>query len=1031
VAKTIEVLTAELNLNLIRYEKGFLRAQKLTNKHLNQMERRLDRSVEKMAKSGGRMAAGFNKAIATIGVGFAIRETVRLSDAWTEASNKIKAAEVSFGGSLGSVSDINKIANETRTALEPTVELYSRFARAGGLLGKSQQDVAKATEVANKAFKAGGAAVSEQRAAILQLSQGLQSGLLAGDELRSIRENAPLLAQAIADEMGVTIGQLKKLGSEGKITSDIVFNAIVNGAKKIEDQFNVTTPTISDSFTIMRNKAAEFISELNASSGAAENLSKFIVAVANNLDLLAHAAVIASIALGSRLAAKAMVSLMATLTTSSALLAATSGRISKVGAASILAARGIRKFNKAMLGVGGGFTLVLSGIAYALYNVVKANKQTAREQALLNKKVEDAEKVLKKYQPLLDETTSSLEKQTIKVDELAESYKTLEQRAKTAGAAQKEREILEISNASNDFLTKRISLEKELRGLRTNLASRERSQSNPELGIPYSNDKQVAAARKAVKDVEAEIALIDEKRDKLKQQAVATYNQSGISKQDAEATLEEGRLAQNRIKLEEDLMFARARGDKSKAQALDDELLKQKKIAEYRTVGAVDPVGKADAFISQLKQARKDGLKLDSEFGANLSIGMGAAEAAFESALSSAKDLRAEREKYAALSDRQLETELQAASIRGDGAEVERLGRILDVRERIADLVDIGVDPDTALNLAQEEQQLIDAAIAMRKKNDELEIELELQAHLANLRGDTQEAERLEREIQLLRTKTDLIRLGRSEADANTTAVSNFAEEDIAAARGRFREAFNDGLHLAAIEGDWTEVVESVFGVIADRVFENAANALADTVFDQLAKIAPDLLGSITDSTTLSSSISLAHSTGAGTMGTAITSSGTLAASSMGTAITAAGTAAASQIAGAMAAAGGNNVGGSIKKGIGSFLGSVLKAKFGGGRASGGSVKPGYFYEVNEQGREFIAPIGQELNVIPNKPAKAITGGARGAGSSQIIYAPVSNFYGHTEGDLKRNLDQRDQRIRQDVPNLVDGRLHERNKGLA
>jgi len=138
--------------------------------------------------------------------------------------------------------------------------------------------------------------------------------------LRSVRENAPLIAEAIADQFGVTIGQLKQIGAEGKITSDIVFDAILNDAQKIEAQFAVTTPTISDSFTILRNKGAEFVSTMNESVGASEALSKFILVVANNLDLLADAAVVAAVAFGSAKLGLAMANFAKALRTSNALL---------------------------------------------------------------------------------------------------------------------------------------------------------------------------------------------------------------------------------------------------------------------------------------------------------------------------------------------------------------------------------------------------------------------------------------------------------------------------------------------------------------------------------------------------------------------------------------------------------------------------------------------------------------------------------------------------------------------------------------
>ncbi|TGS09320.1 phage tail tape measure protein, partial [Mesorhizobium sp. M4B.F.Ca.ET.190.01.1.1] len=112
---------------------------------------------------------------------------------WTEAGNKIAASAVVSGRSARSLDDLNKIATDTRSGLTETVDLYAKLLRATAGVAKNEQQVADATEIVNKAFKAGGAEASEQAAGILQLSQALSSGILQGDELRSIRENAPII----------------------------------------------------------------------------------------------------------------------------------------------------------------------------------------------------------------------------------------------------------------------------------------------------------------------------------------------------------------------------------------------------------------------------------------------------------------------------------------------------------------------------------------------------------------------------------------------------------------------------------------------------------------------------------------------------------------------------------------------------------------------------------------------------------------------------------------------------------------------
>ena len=229
--------------------------------------------------------------------------------------------------------------------------------------------MARATEIVNKAFKAGGAATSEQVNAILQLSQALGSGVLQGDELRSIRENAPLLAKAIADEFDTSIAGLKALGAEGELTSARVFKAILNAGQEIDRQFATTVPTIADSLTRLQTEFGRYINGANAASGASAQLAGFIAKVADNFDLLADAAIVTASVIGGALAGRAMVQAVAGL---SALAAGATGA---AGAMTIL--RG------AMAYLGGPWGAAITVIGAALgYVALEAGKAKIAQENL-------------------------------------------------------------------------------------------------------------------------------------------------------------------------------------------------------------------------------------------------------------------------------------------------------------------------------------------------------------------------------------------------------------------------------------------------------------------------------------------------------------------------------------------------------------------------------------------------------------------------------------------------------------------------
>lgn len=122
---------------------------------------------------------------------------------------------------------------------------------------KSNQEAILFSELMAKSFKIGGASQQEQSAGMYQLTQALASGRLQGDEFRSIMENAPILAQAISKSLGVSIGTLREMSSEGKITSDVIKNAMFSASQEINSQFESIPMTFTDAITRVKNAAIQ------------------------------------------------------------------------------------------------------------------------------------------------------------------------------------------------------------------------------------------------------------------------------------------------------------------------------------------------------------------------------------------------------------------------------------------------------------------------------------------------------------------------------------------------------------------------------------------------------------------------------------------------------------------------------------------------------------------------------------------------------------------------------------------------------
>ena len=315
MATDAEKLVIILEAQSLKLQNELVRTNRLIDRFAAQTERRFDQMQKKNAASfeklGASMRGSLGQLQSILGpvIGsLGVREIIRFSDAWTEAGNKVAAAAQVSGQHARSLEELKGSANGARQDLSDYVDLYARLLRISPALAATEIDIARATDIVAKSLKAGGASAQEQSAALIQLGQALGSGNLQGDELRSIRENAPLIAKAIADEFGVTIGELKQLGAEGKITSDRVFKAILNGASEIEAAYKATTSTIHDAFTRIGNEFTAYIGTAGQASGATQGLIDALNYLADNFSEIAPLAANFAALLAGAFAGKVIVS---------------------------------------------------------------------------------------------------------------------------------------------------------------------------------------------------------------------------------------------------------------------------------------------------------------------------------------------------------------------------------------------------------------------------------------------------------------------------------------------------------------------------------------------------------------------------------------------------------------------------------------------------------------------------------------------------------------------------------------------------
>lgn len=278
------------------------------------LRRQLDATFQK--SFGGSL----NKGLAAVGSVLGTNEVRKYADQWTTAENMLKAATAATGMQTRSLKELRVGADDARVSVEDYVDLYARMVRSASGVAKSENEIALATNLVSKAFKAGGASAQEQAAGILQLGQALGSGVLQGDELRSLRENAPIVAKAIADEFGVTVAKLKDLGAEGKLTSDRVFRAIINAQKTIEAQFAATNATIGDGMTAINNAMLQYVGTAGDMTGISATVSRALILISQNFDQVADAGMQLAAVLAGVLVGRSLGGMIRTLGTTTAAL---------------------------------------------------------------------------------------------------------------------------------------------------------------------------------------------------------------------------------------------------------------------------------------------------------------------------------------------------------------------------------------------------------------------------------------------------------------------------------------------------------------------------------------------------------------------------------------------------------------------------------------------------------------------------------------------------------------------------------------
>jgi tape measure domain-containing protein len=223
--------------------------------------------------------AGRN-ALQFAGVGLGISELIQLADSYTQMTSRLKLVTQYTGDYNTVLAGLSDSARATRSDLGATVDLFTKISPSLRGIGLNGAQAIGVITTINQAIGISGASSQSAAAALQQLGQGLGAGALRGDEFNSVMEQTPGLAQAIADGIGVPIGELRKLAEEGKLTADVIAGALQKVAPQIEADFAKMPQTVGQALTGLKNEFLLFVGATDQASGSTSTLANVIGAVA-------------------------------------------------------------------------------------------------------------------------------------------------------------------------------------------------------------------------------------------------------------------------------------------------------------------------------------------------------------------------------------------------------------------------------------------------------------------------------------------------------------------------------------------------------------------------------------------------------------------------------------------------------------------------------------------------------------------------------------------------------------------------------
>lgn len=381
--------------------------------------------VNKNIKQSTSVMMGFKNAFLAIQgftfAGIGVRELVQASDAMQKLNDRLVITEGGAAQAKQQLDNLTTTANANYTSIEDMATVYTRLNMALGDTGISSKELIGLTDTLVKTFRLSGASTAEATAATIQLSQGLASGQVRGQELRSVLEQNVVIGGLLAKQLGVTRGQLLKIAEkQGGISAIQVMRGLANGMEEVNTKAKNLKPTIQESITANVNTLKLKMAELNEEFGISSKAIEAINFAFSNLDLAAKilAGVVAYKAFTGAVAAATAAQLLFNKSVMTLVASPLLGFLVKIGVGAGAAAIGIAGLGVAALGA----VAYWASLEGEMKKTNKTTEKTIGFQKSMTEQYNEEKKVLEQVQTLK-------QKQQLYNNQLSRSYVLLEDSA--------------------------------------------------------------------------------------------------------------------------------------------------------------------------------------------------------------------------------------------------------------------------------------------------------------------------------------------------------------------------------------------------------------------------------------------------------------------------------------------------------------------------------------------------------------------------------------------------------------------------